>query len=85
MQLADLVQAIAFDNIHDMNDTLISMRNDVNQISKEGFHFKTFKNVVDGKVKLRTGFAYKRNRFKAFVNTDFNKDHRIYAEYFINF
>jgi len=47
---------------------------------KEGFHFKAFKSVTDGKLDIRYGTTFKRASFKAYVNTDFKNNHRIYVE-----
>lgn len=75
-----MLEAIAFDNLHETTSILEQFRNDLGQIRKEGLHFKAFKSVVDGKLSVRTGLAYKRGNLRAYVNTDFKNDHRLYIE-----
>ena len=50
------------------------------QVTEEGFHFKPFKKVVDGKLTVRPAITYKKGSLRGFVDSDLNKDHRIYIE-----
>jgi hypothetical protein len=52
----------------------------VQQVTSEGFHFKPFKKVVDVKVTIRPAITYKKGTLRGFIDSDLNKDHRIYIE-----
>lgn len=75
-----MVEAIAFDNLFKTTTLLDKFRKDLSNCTKEGFHFKAFKSVVDGKIDVRYGATFKRGSLKAYMNTDFKDDHRIYVE-----
>ncbi len=71
---------MALDSLFKPSTTLKQFQNDVQQVTKEGFHFKPFKRIVDGKVTIRPAITYKKGSLRAFGDTDGNKDHRIYIE-----
>ena len=59
---------------------LDEMRSEVRQVTKEGFNFKAFKSVVDGKYSVKPGITYKRGGLRAYVNSDLKNDHKVYIE-----
>jgi len=65
-----------------VSNDLEEFKKDATQITKEGFHFKPFKSVVNGKVNIKPGLAYKKGKLKGYIQHDFlSDDFRIYVEH----